>query len=184
MPKGKRTWSDKRVCNVAEKGSGEITALLIVELREGGQAGVRAYLAMFASARGGVNGFSSGGEIRKLAGEHLAEDALAFGVEAGAVDGGFAYGEALPLLAVLGEENTVGALEGRTPAGPLTFGRVSTDDLHGKIRASVGEGSATDDPLNTFWTKAVAHVPPLEKIQVTSSPIGGREAKVKRLYIA
>ncbi len=48
-----------------------------------------------------------------------------------------------PILGtVLGEENTVGALQGRTPAGPVTFGRVSTDDLHGKIRAYVGEGSS------------------------------------------
>lgn len=70
-----------------------------------------------------------------------------------------------PILGtVLGEENTVGALEGRTPAGPLTFGRVSTDDIHGKIRAYVGEGSFTDDPLNTFGTRAVAHVPRLQKL--------------------
>lgn len=70
-----------------------------------------------------------------------------------------------PILGtVLGEENTVGALEGRTHAGPLTFGRVSTDDLHGKIRAYVGEGNFTDDPLDTFGTRAVAHVPQLRKL--------------------
>ena len=35
-----------------------------------------------------------------------------------------------PILGtVLGEANTVGALAGRTPAGPVTFGRVSTDDF-------------------------------------------------------
>ena len=61
-----------------------------------------------------------------------------------------------PILGtVLGEENTVGALEGRTPAGPVTVGRVSTDDLNGKIVAYVGEGEFTDDPLNTFGTRAV-----------------------------
>ena len=39
-----------------------------------------------------------------------------------------------PILGTtLGEENTFGALEGRTLAGPVTFGRVSTDDLTGKI---------------------------------------------------
>ena len=39
-----------------------------------------------------------------------------------------------PILGtMLGEENTFGALEGRTPAGPVTFGRVSTDDLTGRI---------------------------------------------------
>jgi L-fucose isomerase-like protein len=64
-----------------------------------------------------------------------------------------------PILGTtLGEENTFGALEGRTGAGPLTFGRVSTDDLSGRIRAYVGEGDFTDDPLNTFGTRAVVRV--------------------------
>jgi L-fucose isomerase-like protein len=67
-----------------------------------------------------------------------------------------------PILGtVLGEANTVGALAGRTPAGPVTFGRVSTDDLTGRIRAYVGEGRFTDDPLDTFGTKAVVQVPHL-----------------------
>lgn len=70
-----------------------------------------------------------------------------------------------PILGtVLGEENTVGALEGRTPAGPVTFGRVSTDDTAGVIRAYVGEGSFTDDPLNTFGTRAVVQVPHLQRL--------------------
>ena len=64
-----------------------------------------------------------------------------------------------PILGtVLGEANTVGALAGRTPAGPVTVGRVSTDDLTARIRAYVGEGRFTDDPLQTFGTKAVVHV--------------------------
>ncbi len=65
---------------------------------------------------------------------------------------------------MLGEENTVGALEGRTPAGPVTFGRVSTDDTSGKIRAYVGDGLFTDDPLDTFGTKAVVRVPKLQRL--------------------
>ena len=70
-----------------------------------------------------------------------------------------------PILGtVLGEQNTVGALEGRTPAGPLTFGRVSTDDLNGKIRAYVGDGLFTDDPLNTFGTRAVAQISRLQQL--------------------
>ena len=73
-----------------------------------------------------------------------------------------------PILGtVLGEENTVGALEGRTPAGPVTFGRVSTDDLSGRIRAYVGEGDFTDDPLNTFGTRAVVRVPSLPGLMHT-----------------
>jgi L-fucose isomerase-like protein len=64
-----------------------------------------------------------------------------------------------PILGtMLGEENTVGALIGRTPAGPLTFGRVSTDDFTGKIRAYVGDGVFTNDALDTFGTKAVVKV--------------------------
>ncbi len=64
-----------------------------------------------------------------------------------------------PILGtILGEENTHGALEGRTPAGPVTFGRVSTDDLAGRIRVYVGNGEFTDDPLDTFGTKAVVRV--------------------------
>ncbi len=70
-----------------------------------------------------------------------------------------------PILGtVLGEANTVGALAGRTPAGPVTFGRISTDDMSGKIRAYVGEGAFTDDPLDTFGTKAVVKVPRLREL--------------------
>src|SRR6185312_5996995 len=55
-----------------------------------------------------------------------------------------------PILGtVLGEANTIGALAGRTPAGPVTFGRISTDDLNGRIRAYVGDAAFTDDPLDT-----------------------------------
>lgn len=70
-----------------------------------------------------------------------------------------------PILGtVLGEENTVGALEGRTPAGPVTFGRISTDDRNGKLVAYVGEGEFTDDPLRTFGTRAVVKVPALPSL--------------------
>ena len=65
-----------------------------------------------------------------------------------------------PILGTtLGEQNTYGALAGRTPQGPVTFGRVSTDDREGCIRAYVGEGQFTDDPLATFGTRAVVQVP-------------------------
>jgi L-fucose isomerase-like protein len=46
----------------------------------------------------------------------------------------------------------------------VTFGRVSTDDREGCIRAYVGEGQLTDDPLNTFGTRAVVHVPELQRL--------------------
>lgn len=70
-----------------------------------------------------------------------------------------------PILGnALGAENTYGALEGRTPAGPLTFGRITTADVDGAIRAYVGEGELTDDELSTFGTRAVAHVPELQRL--------------------
>ena len=70
-----------------------------------------------------------------------------------------------PILGTtLGEENTYGALSGRTPAGPLTYARVSTDDTTGRMRAYVGEGSFTADPLATFGSRAVAEVPNLQKL--------------------
>lgn len=70
-----------------------------------------------------------------------------------------------PILgSTLGIENTYGALEGRTPAGPLTYGRVTTADVDGTIRAYVGEGELTDDELKTFGTRAVAYVPRLQKL--------------------
>jgi L-fucose isomerase-like protein len=71
-----------------------------------------------------------------------------------------------PILGTtLGEQNTFGALAGRTPGGsPVTFGRVSTDDRRGGIAAYVGEGRFTDDPLETFGTRAVVEVPGLQAL--------------------
>ena len=70
-----------------------------------------------------------------------------------------------PILgSVFGEEKTHGALDGRTPASPLTYGRISTDDNLGKIKCYFGEVELTDDPLNTFGTRAVAKVPNLQEL--------------------
>ena len=70
-----------------------------------------------------------------------------------------------PILGTtLGEQNTFGAVAGRTPAGPVTFARISTDDVNGCIRAYVGEGRFTDDPLATFGSRAVVEVPELQKL--------------------
>lgn len=62
----------------------------------------------------------------------------------------------------VGVENTYGALEGRTPAMPLTYGRISTDDCKGTIKAYVGEGELTNDLLNTFGNRAVAQINDLQ----------------------
>ncbi|ACU04997.1 L-fucose/L-arabinose isomerase family protein [Pedobacter heparinus] len=64
-----------------------------------------------------------------------------------------------PILGTtVGVENTYGALDGRTPAMPLTYGRISTDDTRGVIKAYFGEGELTDDALNTFGNRAVAKI--------------------------
>lgn len=64
-----------------------------------------------------------------------------------------------PILGTsVGTENTYGALDGRTPAMPLTYGRISTDDCKGIIKAYVGEGELTNDVLNTFGNRAVAQI--------------------------
>jgi L-fucose isomerase-like protein len=70
-----------------------------------------------------------------------------------------------PILGTtLGEENTFGAVSGRTPSGPVTFARVSTDDVNGCMRAYAGEGRFTDDPLATFGSRAVVEVPQLQRL--------------------
>jgi L-fucose isomerase-like protein len=70
-----------------------------------------------------------------------------------------------PILGTtLGEENTYGAVAGRTPPGPVTFARISTDDRNGSLRAYVGEGRFTDDPLSTFGSRAVVEVPKLQAL--------------------
>ena len=70
-----------------------------------------------------------------------------------------------PILgSTLGVENTYGAMEGRTPAGPLTYARFTTDDAAGVIRGYVGQGTTTDDELKTFGQRAVAHIPGLQSL--------------------
>lgn len=68
------------------------------------------------------------------------------------------------LATTLGTENTYGTVAGRVPAGPMTFARITTDDLEGEIRAYVGEGTFTDDPLKTFGARAVVQIPGLQRL--------------------
>ena len=68
------------------------------------------------------------------------------------------------LATTLGTENTYGALAGRVPAGPMSYARVSTDDRDGVIKAYVGDGRFTDDPLNTFGSRAVVEIPGLQRL--------------------
>jgi L-fucose isomerase-like protein len=68
------------------------------------------------------------------------------------------------IAGTVGKDNTFGTVVGRVKADPFTYCRISTDDLNGLITAYVGEGSLTDDPLNTFGGVGVAHIPHLQHL--------------------
>jgi L-fucose isomerase-like protein len=46
----------------------------------------------------------------------------------------------------------------------MTFMRVSTDDATGRIRGYVGQGSFTDDPLDTFGGAGVVEIPEMQRL--------------------
>lgn len=64
----------------------------------------------------------------------------------------------------LGRENCFGAIKGRVAPGPLTYFRISTDDLKGTIKAYLGQGEFTDDPLTMDGAVAVCRIPRLQKL--------------------
>jgi L-fucose isomerase-like protein len=68
------------------------------------------------------------------------------------------------IAGTVGKDNTFGTVVGRVKADPFTYLRVSTDDLHGRIVAYVGEGTLTNDPLKTFGGYGVVQVPNLQKL--------------------
>jgi L-fucose isomerase-like protein len=72
------------------------------------------------------------------------------------------YGEIL--AGSLGREKTYGTIGGRIRSTEFTYCRVSTDDLAGKVRAYVGEGETTRDPIATFGGYGVARIPRLQEL--------------------
>ncbi len=64
----------------------------------------------------------------------------------------------------VGKENTFGTVVGKLKSGPLTYCRVSTDDLHGRMRAYVGEGEITSDKLQSFGGYGVVKIPALQSL--------------------
>ncbi len=54
------------------------------------------------------------------------------------------------LGASLGADRCFGAIKGQAAPGPITFFRASTDDPLGLIKAYVGEGDMTDDPIGNL----------------------------------
>ena len=68
------------------------------------------------------------------------------------------------IAGTVGKENTYGTVVGRVKASPFTYLRVSTDDAAGKIRAYIGEGELTNDPLKTFGGYGVVRIPNFQRL--------------------
>ncbi len=68
------------------------------------------------------------------------------------------------IAGTVGKENTYGTIVGRLAAAPFTYLRVSTDDSSGKIRAYIGQGELTNDPLKTFGGYGVVKVRDFQKL--------------------
>lgn len=68
------------------------------------------------------------------------------------------------IAGTVGAENTYGTIYGRVAPKGFTYLRASTDDITGKLRAYVGEGEFTDDPLLTFGGYGVVKVPRLQEL--------------------
>jgi len=66
------------------------------------------------------------------------------------------------IAGTVGKLNTFGTIVGRVKPSPMTYFRVSTDDVLGEVRAYVGEGRFTDDPLNTFGGAGVVEIPDMQ----------------------
>ncbi len=68
------------------------------------------------------------------------------------------------IAGTVGVENTYGTIYGRIRENPFTYLRVTTDDFAGNIRAYVGEGAFTNDPIDTFGGYGVVRVPRFQEL--------------------
>ena len=68
------------------------------------------------------------------------------------------------IAGTVGRENTFGTITGRVRENPFTYLRISTDDFTGKMKAYVGEGQFTNDPLETFGGYGVVRVPHMQEL--------------------
>ncbi len=68
------------------------------------------------------------------------------------------------IAGTVGKEKTYGTVVGRLKPQPITYCRVSTDDLNGQLLSYIGEANLTDDPLNTFGGYGVVCIPEFQKL--------------------
>jgi L-fucose isomerase-like protein len=64
----------------------------------------------------------------------------------------------------VGEANAFGTCVGRVKASPVTYARLSTNDLEGRMCGYIGEGAFTDDPLDTFGGAGVVHIADFQQL--------------------
>jgi L-fucose isomerase-like protein len=99
------------------------------------------------------------------------------------------------IAGTVGAENTYGTIYGRVKPNAFTYLRASTDDVTGTLRAYVGEGEFTDDPLLTFGGYGVVRVPNLQgllqficdegyehHVSINPSTVGSAVAEVLTKY--
>lgn len=68
------------------------------------------------------------------------------------------------LGASLGKEKCFGAIKGHVATGPMTYFRISTDDVKGRIKAYLGEGDIIDRDFPMDGGIAVVKVPELRSL--------------------
>jgi L-fucose isomerase-like protein len=68
------------------------------------------------------------------------------------------------IAGTVGKANTYGTIVGRLKAQPITYCRVSTDDLNGSVSAYIGEGDVTNDPVSTFGGYGVVRIPEFQDL--------------------
>ena len=68
------------------------------------------------------------------------------------------------IAGTVGKDNTFGTLDGTVKPGAMSYARFSTDEFNGCITGYVGEGSFTDDPLQTFGGAGVVHIPRMQEL--------------------
>jgi L-fucose isomerase-like protein len=64
----------------------------------------------------------------------------------------------------LGREKCFGAIKGHVAKGPMTYFRISTDDIRGKIKTYLGEGQFVDEPFGMDGGIAVCKVHKLRNL--------------------
>jgi L-fucose isomerase-like protein len=68
------------------------------------------------------------------------------------------------IAGTVGKENTFGTIVGRISPGPFSYCRVSTDDEAGVVTSYVGEGTFTDDSLQTFGGYGVIEIADFQRL--------------------